>query len=333
MNKAILLLLFVACSIQMVFAQTYPEDFIIPLSGKKVSSSLYKKIDFLDSRPTERMLNRKPKTVTSLPLPYQLTNLMDSITDTTAKEGELLLQLRLFNFAEITGNMSQKGNCYLRAVLYVKKDNRYQKINSLDTSVAIQVSPNLSKLALQNAGKVLAAFVSDNLLQIPVDSTSYSLNDIKGIEDIEKRSIKFYATSIYTDGIYLSYNSLKDQLPDIEITDASMTATGNLFGVRTKKNEEKVKIKPRDIYAVVYKGIPYKATKYGLYEMKKINGNFFFTGNIEIKSDVGDAATNGAAFGLLGVVSSLGEEETYDMTLDYVNGQLIRIKKIESDIP
>jgi hypothetical protein len=278
------------------------------------------------------MMNRKPKEVTSLPLDYQLTRLMDSLTDSTAKNGELFLQLRLFNYAEVTGNISQKGRCYLRAVLYAKKGDQYQKINSLDTAAAIQVSPNLSKGALANGGKILAMFIADNLLKESADSTVYSLHDIKQIDSIEKQHTRLYTAKTYTDGVYMSYASFKDQVPDDLIIKADTTDSGNLFAVKVIRNGEKERIKPKDAYAAVYKGIPYIATKYGYYPIHKAGGDFFFTGDIEIKSDVGASVANDVTYGVLGVISSLGEEEKYDMEIDHVNGQFIRIVQINTDV-
>jgi hypothetical protein len=332
MNKALLFLLLILSATTTVFAQVYPEDFIIPLSGHIVHNSLYNTISFMDSRPTEKFMNRKPKNVTSLPLDYQLTNLMDRITDSSAANDSLLLQLRLFNFAEVTGNISQKGSCYLRAVLYSKKGDHYLKINSLDTSAAVQVSPNLSRGALAMGGKILAGFIANSLVQTPADSTLYSLNDIKKTDSIEKQQMKLYTATAYVDGVYISYGSFKNQVPDKQIITADTTDNGNLFAVKIIDKGEKTRVQPKDAYAAVYKGIPYIATKYGYYPLKKENGNFFFTGDIEVKSDVGDAVANEVSYGIVGAIASLGEEEKYDMELDHINGQFIRIQRIDTDL-
>jgi hypothetical protein len=333
MNKLFLFLFFTTIITGNISAQTYPEDFIIPLSGQTVHNSLYKTIGFIDSRPTDGLINRKPKRVTAIPISNQLNNLMDSLTDSTAKDGALLLQLRLLNFAEVTGTINQKGTCYLRAILYSKKGDRYQKINSIDTSVGIQVSPNLSKGALANGGKIISAFITDNLLQESTDSISYSLNDIKKIDSVEKSQLKLYTTLTYTEGLYYSYESFKNQVPDKQIIKADTNMNGNVFAVKIIDNGQKIKIKPKEMYAVVYKGVPYMATKYGCYKMQKTDGNFFFTGDLEIKSDIGDSVANDAAYGLLGVVASLGEETTFDMRLDHANGKFIRLKQVEAPTP
>jgi hypothetical protein len=333
MNKLLLLLFIPIAIANKTSAQTYPENFIIPVSSHVIHNSLYKTIGFIDSRPTDGLLTRKPKRVTAIPISNQLNNLMDSVTDSTAKDGALLLQLRLLNFAEVSGTINQKGTCYLRAILYSKKGDLYQKINSIDTSVGIQVSPNLSKGALSNGGKIISAFVINNLVQESTDSTLYSLNDIKKVDSAEKAQLKLYTTLTYTDGLYNSYESFKNQMPDKQIIKADTNMNGNVFTVKIIDNGQKVKIKPKDMYAVVYKGVPYMATKYGCYRMQKENGNFFFTGDLETKSDIGESVTNGAAFGLLGGVASLGEETTYDMRLDNVNGKFIRLKQIDTSVP
>jgi hypothetical protein len=313
MKKAFLFLLFIA-SVAPVFAQFYPEDFIIPAADQKVPNSLYNNIFFLDSRPAGGML-RKPKRVTSLPFIYQVRNLLKSLTDSTAKDGELLLQLQLFNFSEITSAQTNEGPCYLKAVLYSKKDDRYQKINSIDTVVAIQKEPNLTKETLAAGGKIITTFITNSLLLTPIDTTFYSSEDVENILNTEEQKIPLYHTVKYADGLYFSYGSFMKQTPDKQIT-ATINDTGKISSVRIIENGKKAKISPKEVYAAVYKGIPYIATKYGYYELMKIDGRFVFTGDIDAK-DPRDP-----------LMGSLLEEESFEMTLDPANGKFIRLKMI-----
>jgi hypothetical protein len=327
MNKGFLFLLMLL-SATAVVAQTYPEDFPIPLSDQIVHNSLYKTIDFVDTRPYDGLLNRKPKYITAMPIGNQLKNLMKTLTDSTAKEGSLLLQLRLFNFAEITGTASEKGNFYLRAVLYSKINGYYQKINSLDTVVARQTGINLSKPMLENGGEIISRFIMNSLLLTPPDSTSFSLQSVKKLDSIEKQKIPLYTAVTYKDGIYFSYGSFKNQIPDQQIK-ASITADSTkLFAVKTIENGKKKHINPKDAYAAVYKGVPYIATKYGYYPAEKINNDFFFTGDIAMRGNAGDVT---AGFIMLGVVggglATLPDEEVYYMRIDHTNGEFVRIQE------
>lgn len=319
MTKLFLFLLLIG-STTVAFAQIYPEDFLISFSGQKVPNSLYKTIDFIDSRPTDGMLNKRPKNVTATPISNQLTSLLGSATDSTAKNGELLLQLQLFNFTEITAAVTDRGPCYLRAILYSKKGDRYRKTNSIDTAVAIQKEANLTKATLAEGGRVLAAFITNSLLMTVVDTTSYSFDDVLDIAGIEEQKMALYHTSKYTDGLYTTYKSFMNQMPDKQIT-ANVDDTGKISAVRIIENGEKIKVDFKDAYAIVYKGMPYIVTKYGYSPLLKMNGELFFTGDVDVK-DAGDV-----------VMGSLSEEETFEMRIDHVNGRFIRIDKIQTEMP
>jgi hypothetical protein len=327
MKRVFLLLLFFALTTLTITAQTYPEDFIVPLAIQKTNNSLYKTINFIDTRPTDGMLNKKGKNITAVPIATQLTSLLQSATDSTAVNGELLLQLRLLNFAEVKGT-KEEGNCYLRAILYTKVDGRYKKINSIDTVVAIQTGVNLNKYDLENGGKILSEFVTNNLLNLPIDSTSYSLYDIRKLDSLEKQKLALYTRSKYTDGLYISYQSFKDQIPDKQII-AKIGDTGKLYAIRMIDNGEKKHINPKEAYAIVYNGVPYVITKYGYYQIGKNNNDFFFTGDIPMLTDPTDMSMGYATLGLLGgALTSLPNEEVFYMRIDHINGRFIRLKKL-----
>src|SRR5689334_3925025 len=125
MNKIYLVLAALCIFCTATFAQRATEDYTITLPEQKISNSLYRNISYLDSRyDTSNMgivqlgaFNRKARVIPKVPFSMQLTTVLQAMTDSSAKDGELLFQLRQFNFAEITGAMSERGYCYLRADL------------------------------------------------------------------------------------------------------------------------------------------------------------------------------------------------------------------------
>ncbi len=56
--------------------------------------------------------------------------------------------IRQLSFAEITGAMSEKGYCYLRAALYHKKDDGYGLVNTIDTVLLVK-SMDVTKVIIQ----------------------------------------------------------------------------------------------------------------------------------------------------------------------------------------
>src|SRR3954466_7098024 len=111
---------------QHLFCQK-PIDFSIALPAQKVKNSLYNKIELMDSRYDTSFFGSvflggfmKP-VVPVVRMHQQMVNVMKALTDETAKDGELLLQFRKFSFGRYgSGQMSEKGYCYLKATLYAK---------------------------------------------------------------------------------------------------------------------------------------------------------------------------------------------------------------------
>jgi len=254
-----------------VFAQQRTEDFKINLPEQKIPGSFYKTISYLDARyDTTNMgivqlgaFNKKAKVVPKIPFAGQLTGVMNSLTDSTAKDGELLFQLRQFSFAEVTSAMSEKGYCYLRATLFSKTDERYKKLHAIDTLILIK-SMDVTRSLFRNGSKTIVDFIANNLLQNPVEEDYYSFSDIMHTDSIEKLKIPVYNTVAYTEGLYASFTSFTNQTPDKQIT--AELKNDKLSAVKSgDENGKLTKVKPKNIYAVVYKGQPFIATEYGYY--------------------------------------------------------------------
>ena len=129
-----------------LFAQELTEEYKIVNPKYKISKSLYHAIKFIDSRIDTSnigtvqigLMNNEAKVIFKTPFLSQLQNVMNSITDSSAKSGELLFQLRQFSLSELTGTFTEKGFCNLRAILYSKEDSNYKKIASIDTFFIIK---------------------------------------------------------------------------------------------------------------------------------------------------------------------------------------------------
>jgi hypothetical protein len=334
MNKIFVThLLLLTCT--ALFSQNRTEDFEITLPEKKVENSLYKTIQFIDSRyDTAHMgivqlgaFNKKAKVVPKIPFAIQLAGVMNALTDATAKDGELLFQLRQFNFAELTGAMSEKGYCYLRAWLYSHKNGQYQVIASIDTVILIKAM-DVTRALFRNGSKTITNFIADNLLREATGSQHYSLNDIMRIDSIEKRNIPLYTTPVLKEGLYETYRSFFDQIPDRQIT--AELKEGKPASVKAINKDGKAeKVKAKDIYAIVYQGKPYIATDYGYYPLQKLNDDFYFTGKAEVNAKAGDVIAAGFFFGIIGGLIASDAEATFEMKIDHINGGFIRLREIK----
>jgi len=310
------------------------QKFAFELPENKVSNSLYNKISVLDTRmDTTNMgiiqtgaFNKKTKVIAKEPLNIQFKNILTALTDSTAKPQELLIQLRQLSFVEITGSFSEKGYFYLRAGIYAKQPDGYRQVGAIDTVSLTTSGVDVTGALLKHGSETIAGFIAANLNKAPVTATTYKYTDLVKIDSVEKRNLKVYNTNRYTDGLYLTYKSFCNQVPD-----APLVVTNNFIDYTMKTPGEKgklKKVKSDKVYAVVYQGQAYIATKYDYYPLKKTNDDFFFTGKASATPSTVSMVTAGVFFGMLGSLIASNAEATFEMKIDHINGEFIRIKEI-----
>ncbi|AMR32688.1 hypothetical protein A0256_15295 [Mucilaginibacter sp. PAMC 26640] len=304
------------------------------LSAAKTPHSLYNSITLLDSRPDTSFgfvktgaFNRTAAVFTKHPLKKELTSVFSSLTDADVATNGLLLHLRQFSFAELTRGMSEIGYCTFRADLYAQKLDKFQRVASIDTVFTLRSSIDVTNGLLEKGRDTLTGFIQSNLLRQPADTVMYSYNDVAKMDSIEKRKITVYTTSVYNDGLYLNFQSFKAQIPDKAITVTSAYPyAGNVKALDDKGKLRDIKL--NKTYALVYKGEPYVVTSFGLYLLKKVNDDFFFTGKAKVTASTGTMIVS-SMFGLLGgLLTSGSDEATFDMKIDHKNGALIKLKEI-----
>ena len=182
------------------FAQNHNRKFEIGLPETKISGSYYNRIIFLDSRKDTTQIgivqtgafNRKANVIAKTPLALQFNALMNALIDSTAKEGELVLQLRQLSFAEITGAVSEKGYFHFRTNLYVKSGESYRPLNNIDTVIILKSSWDVTNGLFRNSSILINNFISNSLLQAPSPAGSLLFADIVNIDSTEKTTIKIY---------------------------------------------------------------------------------------------------------------------------------------------
>ncbi|MEO9020878.1 MAG: hypothetical protein ABI237_14605 [Ginsengibacter sp.] len=334
MRRLLLISVFLFISSTDLLAQNRTKDFEITLPDQKINNSLYNTVEYIDSRYDTTFMgivqlgafNKKARVVPETPFSIQIKNVLRSLTDNTSKDGKLLFQLRQFNFAELTGAMSEKGYCYIRAVLYAEMDGHYQKINSIDTVIFVRAM-DVTRALFRKGSKTITDFISRNLLEKPSDSNYYSFADVIKMDSIEKRTIKVYNTLEYTDGVYTNYKSFMNQIPDKQIIIEKKN--NKLVSMVTLNQKGKaVKIKANDVYAVVVEGEPFVATDYGFYLLKKVDDDFKFVGNAKVNANTGDVITANVFFGVIGGLIATNAQSTFEMKIDHISGGIIRLREI-----
>lgn len=312
------------------------EEFSFTKPGYKIPYSLYNSITFIDSRRDTSTLgiiqtgafNRQALVVAKGGLGNQVKNIVALFTDSTATKNELLLQLRMYNLAEVTSGFSEKGYFKLYAHLFAKADNGYSKVADIDTLVKLSSGMDVSNALLQTSSNVFSDFIANNLTSKPLSSATYSYNYILKIDSVEKSRLKIYTTDTYTDGVYYRYSSFSDQIPDGEIVVEGDSLRGDNVKIYDAKRKLK-KLPLANAYAIVYKGKPYLSNLFGFSPMYKRNNDLFFNGRISIyrNASSGGVIAAGALFGLVGAlaVSAAGSSDIYDgeIKIDYLTGEFV----------
>lgn len=327
-----LFFIFLACS--NTFCQKNIADFNLIIPKQKIQYSLYSSIRCIDSRTDtlsmgnvqKGLFNKRVEVMLTKSLESQFQVVLDSITDHTAKPGELLFQLRFFNFSEITGAITEKGYCYIRAALYARNGEKYIKLGNLDSIVYVH-SAEVTNALLAGTSQLLTDFIAGNLLNPGNEAELIDYKDISNIERLEKKSIPVYNTADYKDGLYASFTSFKNQVPDEQVIAGLDDKELRWVDIINKKGKQ-VRISPKKIYAVAYNGLLYIATEYGYFQLRKVQNDFIFYGKGKVSAKFGEVFYASFMFGIIGGLIASDKESIYQMKIDHINGRYIPIKVI-----
>jgi len=316
-------------------AQVKPRDFSLTMPNLKISNSLYKTITFLDSRHDTAnlgtiqhgVLNKLMEVQPKSKLSDQLNQFIESIIDSTAKDGQLLFQLRFLKFAELRGGaaLQEKGYCLIRAALYLREGARYYFIDKVDTTITT-ISAEVSNDLLKTADKTICSLIANNLLLVPSKNRALSFQEIVFIDKVEKQQIKLYTARTYVDGLYRSYKSFFIQVPDEQV-DVTMDDKRVASVKKLMENGKKEKITTKGVYALVHNGLPYIATSAGYYQLRKYEDDFYFFSKEKVFATLPDLLLASYFFGPFG--GDIANQKTiYRIRIDHLNGKFIRVKNL-----
>ncbi len=234
--------------------------------------------------------------------------------------------MREFRFAEVTRSMSERGYCFIHADFYQEVRDRYYRIDRIDTLITVKAM-DVTKGTLKKGAGFLIEMISRHLNRSTNESISFSYREIKNIDSVEKSHMAAFTDTAFTDGLYRNYASFRDQTPD-------QTVTGRPYGlglkeVRTTGADGKpTKVKLKDVYAVVISGNTYIATDYDYYQLRRQNGDFYFTGGIKVSPGNASMMAAGLMFGMLGTLLASDASATFEMKLDHLTGGFIQLREI-----
>jgi hypothetical protein len=191
---------------------------------------------------------------------------------------------------------------------------------------------DVTRPMFRNGSRTITDFIASNLTQKPQQPDHYTLHELMHLDSIEKRSIPVYNTSTYKDGAYTTFGSFMNQVPDKEAT--VTIKEGNISRVQVPGEDGKpVKIRSKDLYAVVHNGEPYIATDFGFYPLQKRDDDFYFVGKAKVNANTGDVLVASMFFGIIGGLIASNADATFEMKIDHTNGGFIRLNQVTTSTP
>jgi hypothetical protein len=336
MKRNLLLLALICAPFLKIYSQNLTEDFYLAMPEAKVKSA-YTKLTVIDARiDTTNMgiiqkgaFNRKAFLKTPVPLKKQIQEVFKNMIETNAdSSNEMVLNLRDFQFAEITEAFSETGYCYFRADLFVKKDAAYQKIDSVDLVYEVNAM-DVTKKNIKNGSNKLIEFLASNSKFVKT-GPNYSYDDILNIISLEKRKIPVYNTTNYKDGIYASYDNFKAMAPSATKFELTKNKKGKITRLdRIKDNGSKTEINPADIYSVISEGKIYITSPYGFYPAEFRADDFYFQGKAKVTAKTGNVVLASAFFGIIGGLIASDTSAQFEMKIDHKTGGNIQVRRLE----
>jgi hypothetical protein len=298
------------------------------LPYKRIGQSRYNTFTFLDSRQdTGYMgfvqlgaLNRPEMVVPIAPLEQQFKRYFEHLVDSTAGSGNILLQLRQLQFAEIA-TMEQKGYCHFRVSAYAQIESWYLPLFTIDTLIKV-TGTDVTRAMMVSPAKLLFTYLFSWLRREPHALDSMEYFEILAIDSIEKQQLPLYTKNELPDGIYLSYESFKTLRPDGMVTGRFELDTVPTFYTANRKGKSTL-IGKDDAYALVWQGIPYITTGYGFYPLRKASNEFIFTGKVKVSADILDQTIGYFFLGITGMILMSHETAIKDLRIDHLNGKFI----------
>ena len=282
--------------------------------------------------------NKRAKLQCKTPLRKQFATLLNSMVDTAGSEkNEIIFHLQKLKYIVKPELESEYGFCFIRANIFGKKNNVYKKLADVDTLIAFNEA-DVTKSLLEAGNKVITDIISKSLNSFDENDLEYSYPDILNIEHNEKRHLKIYTAKTLTNGIYLNYNSFKNQAPDYTINKAEFKLSGKVKIKATDKEGNKTTLLGKDIYAFVDSEIPYVCAEYGCCIIERKNNNLFYVGRAKIEDSNKDYVIAETLAESLGkntekmVAANLTSKDKnmgyFLVMIDYLDGSFMKVKQI-----
>lgn len=339
-----LLILILIFSSELLNAQYKLKQFTFN-SKNKITNSIYNKIAILDNREDTsrigyllegRLKTEKVNLNPSTTISEEFKNLLNNITDSTASNGELLLQINKLVITENEETSKTDGIINLKLNLFSKSSNSYVFLSKLDTFIDYKEyhDEEFSGKLLVAGKNVIVNFISKNLKNKTEKPYELNFETITKFDSFEKSLIPIYVNSKYKNGFYKTYNSFKNQTPEALVCIKK-------YNIETEideftffdENNKTVSLNYDKIYAKVISGVPLVRMGDKFYELYRKNNNLYFEGTYNLTNNTAVVVGSTIMFGIIGglVANSLTHKKDVkaEYILDYYKGSFNYVRDIE----
>ena len=301
------------------------KEFVLGKPQVVIPNSLYNKLEVIDQRKEGYLMGRVDYNVIAKPqMSVQLESYLKAVSNESAQPGTLVLCLKKFQFSQQSAVLNTQRFCSINADLYEKDDSVFRHIQTLDTIFFLEGS---GKRIMQIGDSAITALISSNLLHHGNQNVGLTYREMVSSDGIAKQKIKLYNTAEFVNGVYYHYESFKNQNPDILATISVKRDKIRSVSITDSSGVVK-KLFPIDVYAIVVEGRPFISTGSGFYPLQMEDDEFIFTGKFSVPYTGGMAAM----FGIVGAIVLSNSKTTaeFDAMINYKNGDLIRLRRIDT---
>lgn len=241
------------------------------------------KIRVVDSRADKKNLgvvqvgayNKKFPVLNDAPLDSIMQKLIGSKIQDELTGRSILLNIRLFNFAETTKSMKEYGYVRFRAELYQTFPEYFTELGTIDTLITISFIDVTNKM-MKESFKVIENWVRTSINIAPDTTKKISLTTIKKRDDIEKREMPLYRGKPLINGIYQTYEELVNVEPGITKVEISYNAESKKMLAKMPESNQIKFLTSKQGYAVVYNNALFILTPEGVSQAYPKDGFIHF---------------------------------------------------------
>jgi hypothetical protein len=310
----------------------------------RVAHSLYNRLEIIDKREdTSEVGWFSNGTYYGLEvclagtLNQQLGRLLGQLTDSSAGDGTLVVEMRRF----VAYDNDKKRSGSLRFRVFGGKGGRYCRIADVDTTFSQRLGTGRGGQRKFSAAMNGALSVSlASLLRRPGDSAAglFTVATIPFADQLWKGQTPLYQTDVFPDGVYLRYSSFARLRPDItqfEVTDTVNPEKGILLAAT--KEDPSMQVNPGQIFGFVSKGKAYVTFDEAFQPLIKKDGDYFVIGRMRADAPDADVVAGLAGFAL--AVASMGKlpfvhvwgltvRKKFLLQLDYGTGRFVPVRPV-----